>query len=444
MINKYFNDNRGVVSIVFAMSLMAILASAGVATDLALAYNAKTRLMSALDKAALAVGSSDGTEAELQERMDNFFNANYPENKLGTPYDVTLTLSEDIIDVSASTQVNTLFLKLFGKDTLNIQAETRVVRELAGVEAVLVLDITGSMGGTNIAALKTASNNFIDIMFDRISDTDYLKIGIVPYASSINVGRYGVGLNEDGTYYDTGFVDTPDTDSYVTPASNITYGTGTNNWWGCVIERTDQQMTDDESPNWDMYRYPKRCTRYNWYGTCTSWTTPNQGCTTIKILPLTSEEDILKSKINSLVASGNTYSHLGMVWGWRVVSPDFPFTEGSAYGNKKWVKTVILMTDGNNTVDSVYSGEGVTGSTGVSSTVTQENQKLATVCQSMKDVGVRIYTITFQSNINETTKSYYRNCATSTSMYYDAPSDDDLIEVFEKIADQLSQLHIAK
>jgi len=444
MTKNYLHDKRGVVSIIFALSLTAILASAGVATDLALAYNAKSRLMSALDKAALAVGSSTGTEAELQERMQNFFDANYPENKLGSPYNVTLTLTEDTIDVSASTQVNTLFLKLFGKDTLDIHSDTRVIRELAGVEAVLVLDTTGSMAGTNIAALKTAATNFIDIMFDRIADTDYLRIGIVPYATTVNVGRYGIGQNPDGSYYDNGFVDNPATDEYVTPASNIVWGTATNNWWGCVIERTGEQMTDADSPNWVMYRYPRRCTRTNWYGTCISWTTPNQGCTASKLQPLTNDETVLKNNISSLPASGNTYSHIGMVWGWRVVSPDFPFTEGSEYGNQKWVKTVILMTDGDNTVDNYYSGEGKKGDVGVSATTTQQNQKLAAVCQSMKDAGVRIYTVTFQSGINETTKSYYRNCATSTSMYYDAPSDADLIEVFEKIADQLSQLHVAK
>ena len=141
--------------------------------------------------------------------------------------------------------------------------------------------------------------------------------------------------------------------------------------------------------------------------------------------------------------SGNTYSHLGMVWGWRVISPEFPFMEGVEYDNRKWNKIVILMTDGDNTV-GYYSGEGLRGDTGVSATVLEENQKLAQVCEDMKEQGVKVYTITFQSGISETTKGYYRNCATSTSMYYDAPDAADLINVFERIADQLSKLHVAK
>jgi len=445
-LKKYFKSNKAAISIVFALSLSMIIASAGIATDLALAYNAKNRLMNALDKAALAVGSSSGDEVALQVVMEKFFNANYPSNKFGTPFDLQLTITDgNIIDVSASVRVNTLFMTIFGKDYIDISGSSQVVRELAGIEAVLVLDVTGSMAGSNISALKTAATNFVNIMFDEISDIEYLKIGIVPYADTINVGRYGIGQNADGSYYNTGFVDNPTTDPYVTPASNIQYGSGTNDWWGCVIERTadGEQMSDASYPNWDMYRYPRICLKSSWYG-CYQYATPNYGCNTAKIQPLTNNQSSLLTSINSLPTSGNTYSHLGMVWGWRVISPTFPFTEGVEYDDEKWSKTVILMTDGDNTIDGTYSTEGRTGDTGVSTNSTQENNKLAQVCEDMKANDIRIYTITFQSNINETTRSYYRNCATSTSMYYNAPSSDDLIIVFEKIADQLSKLHISK
>ncbi len=443
LFRKYLKNNQGVVAIVFVMSLPMILAAAGIATDLAVAYNAKTRLMSALDKAALAVGSSSGTEAELQERMNNFFNVNYPSDKLGTAFDVTLTLIDNSITVTASTKVPTMFMSVFGKEYIDISGVTEVVRELAGIEAVLVVDVTGSMGGSNIAALKEAATNFLDIMFDRVDDLDYLKIGIVPYADSINVGKYGAGLNPDDSYYDTAFVDTPATDEYTTPASSIVYGTGTNDWQGCVLERDGLQMTDDSTPNWIMYRYPLRCLRSRW-GVCSSWSTPNYSCVTAELQPLTNSQSTLQNVIDNLPTSGNTYSHLGMVWGWRVISPDFPFSEGESYEHQDWTKTVILMTDGNNTIDSRYSGEGITGDPGVSDSVTDENNKLAEVCQSMKEAGVRVYTVTFQSNINETTKDYYRTCATSTSMYFDAPSDQDLIDIFEEIANQLSRLHVTR
>ncbi len=445
LFRKYIKNNQGVVAIVFVMALPMVIAAAGIATDLAVAYNAKARLMGALDKAALAVGSSSGTEAELQERMTNFFEANYPEEGLGATFNVTLTLTENTITATASTRVDTLFMSVFGKEYIDISGVTEVVRELAGIEAVLVLDVTGSMGGSNITALKTASTNFFDIMFTNITDPEWLKIGIVPYADSVNVGKYGAGLNPDDSFYDTPFVDAPAVDDYVNPASNITWGTGNNDWQGCVLERPGQQMTDDNTPNWIMYRYPLRCLNYSWWsGTCINWTTPNYSCVTSQLQPLTNVQSTLQAVIDNLPTSGNTYSHLGMVWGWRIISPEYPFSEGVSYEHQDWTKTVILMTDGNNTIDSRYSGEGVTGDAGVSASVTDENEKLAEVCANMKAAGVRIYTVTFQSNINETTKDYYRNCATSTSMYFEAPSDEDLVQTFEDIANQLSRLHVTR
>lgn len=299
----------------------------------------------------------------------------------------------------------------------------------------------------------------------------------------------------------------PSTDSYVTPASSIVYGPNQNDWGGCVIERSAASaLTDTPTPNWQMYRYPHgscaaynctsyncaqynctaynctvyNCTKYNNQGTCTKYgntclthgttcttygntclsygTTclthgntcvtwsgdPNTNCPTSPILPLTNNKSTLQGVINILPTQGNTYSNLGMVWGWRVISPDFPFTEAASYDDKKWSKTVILMTDGNNTINSVYSGEGVAGASGVDTTVTQLNDHLATVCTNMKAKGIRIYTVTFQSAINDSTRSYYRNCATNATMYYDAPSNQSLINAFSDIADQLSQLHITK
>ena len=53
---------------------------------------------------------------------------------------------------------------------------------------------------------------------------------------------------------------------------------------------------------------------------------------------------------------------------------------------------------------------------------TQQNQQFASVCQKMKDEGIIVYTVTFTSGINNTTKDYYRECATDETKYYDAPA----------------------
>ncbi len=444
---RFTAETAGATAIVFALSIPMFIGAAGVAVDLAQAYNVKTRLANAVDKAALAAGSTTGDADDIEEQVMNFLEANYPEGALGNTFNVEVILGDGTVTVKASARVKTSFMSIMGKEYVDVNQTTTVKRELGGVEVVLVLDVTGSMAGNNITALKTAATNFLNIMFDRISDVEYLKIGIVPFSASVNVGSYGVGVAPGGAAYDTGFITWPSSDDYITPASNIQYNSATsgttNHWRGCIRERSSgRDVTDDASPNWQMYRFPQICSSYNKNGSCKSYSNnnPNNGCTNNRLVPLTNNQSALQAAINGLQAAGNTYINVGLVWGWRVISPSFPFTEGAAYDDVDWSKTVILMTDGDNVPYNTYSAYG--SNPGLSDN--NLDSKVTTVCNNMKAEGVTLYTITFQSGISNSTRTLFRNCATKQEMYFDAPSNQDLVNVFENIANQLSQLHIVE
>lgn len=444
---RYGADRRGVVALLFALCMPVIISSAGIAVDLAQAYNVKTRLGNALDKAALAAGSTTGSLEEVEERVLDFVEANYPEGRLGQAYDVNVTMTEGRVNVSAHARVDTTFMAIFGYDYITVYEESEVVREMAGVEVVLVLDVTGSMAGNNITALRTASTNFLNIMFDRISDADYLKIGIVPFSNSVNVGRYGLGLTPSGGSYGPAFVSRPTSDPYVSPPSNIQYSSSTStsvttSWKGCILERSyPRDTTDAQTPNWGMYRYQPQCTSTR-NGNCQSWRRdPNYDCPNSRIVPMTNVKSTLQSAINSLPTVGNTYGNVGMAWGWRAISPTVPFTEGVAYNDPDWTKTVIMMTDGDNTMHSFYSAYGLTSSHNMDAD--DLDDRFEEICTNMKEEGLSIYTITFQSGINNATREIFRRCA-SPGQYYNAPTNATLITVFEEIANHLSQLHISK
>ena len=446
-LGRFGTETTAAVAIVFALSIPMFIGAAGVAVDLAQAYNVKNRLANAVDKAALAAGSTTGTAEEIEAQVNNFIAANYPEGSLGDAFNIEVILGDGTVTVRASARVDTSFMAIMGTEYLDVHQETIVKRELGGVEVVLVLDVTGSMAGNNISALKTASTNFLNILFSRIDDPEYLRVGIVPFSASVNVGSYGIGENPDGTAYDTGFVNDPSSDDYINPPSNINYSSGTsgttNHWRGCVLARGGgDDLTDDASPNWGMYRYPRICGSYNKNGSCKSYSNnnPNRGCTMNRLVPLTNNQTALQSAINGLQATGNTYINVGLVWGWRVISPSYPFTEGAAYGDVDWSKTVVLMTDGDNVPYNQYSAYG--SYPGLSDN--NLDSKVTSVCNNVKAQGVTLYTITFQSGISNSTRTLFRNCATKEEFYFDAPSNQDLIEVFENIANQLSQLHIVK
>lgn len=420
---SFLRDTAGATALVFALSVPMFIGASGIAVDLAQAYNVKNRLGNALDKAALAAGSMTGDTDDIEEGVHKFIEANYPDIKLGTTFDVDVEFGDGTVTVSASARVNTSFMNILGQEYLDVHESTTVRRELAGVEVALVLDVTGSMAGNNIAALKTASHNFIDIMFERISDLEYLKVGIVPFSQSVNVGN---GLA-------AGFVSYPASDPYKSPPTTITYSSGTSgtttNWRGCIRERASPlDTTDDTTPNWGMYRYPK----------VSGNTNPNNNCTNSRIVPLTNNRTTLDTAITNLQTGGNTYGNVGMVWGWRVLSPTAPFTEGVSYDDPDWTKTVVMMTDGDNTVNNAYSAYGA--NPGIDAD--DLDDKFAAVCENMKDEGIKIYTITFQSGISNATREIFRQCASDPTKYFNAPSNEDLTEAFQQIANELSQLHI--
>lgn len=453
MTGRYIGDTSAAVAVVFAIVIPVLVAAVGLAVDMGQAYNVKNRLGNAVDKAALAVAGTTGDINVLEERLAAFILANYPEEKIGTAFDVEMEINDQVVSITAHARVDTKFMRLFGKDQVEVYAFSEVTRELSGLEVVLVLDVTGSMAGSNITALKTASNDFLEIMFDRIEDEEYLKIGLVPYSSAVNVGPYGLGLNPDGSNYGTGFVVTPETDDYYANPATITYNTGvTNQWHGCVLARDYPLDTEDEPPvEWQMYRYPRTCTNYGWQWVsgqgwvyqCTNWSgKPNTNCPQRHVVPLTNNRTTLENTINGLSALGHTYGNIGMAWGGRLISPEEPFTEGEEWNDPRWRKAIVMMTDGDNTMHPTYSAYGKTNEHDIDPG--DLNERFEETCENIKAQGVRIYTVTFQSGINANTKGYYRRCASDDSMYFDAPTNDDLIDVFQEIANQLSKLHISK
>ena len=71
------------------------------------------------------------------------------------------------------------------------------------------------------------------------------------------------------------------------------------------------------------------------------------------------------------------------------------------------------------------------------------NTKTEDVCNAIKAKGIRIYTIGFQV-YDSTTQNLLRNCATQPDMYYNSPSNAQLAEVFQDIAQGLNDLRIAQ
>lgn len=445
-------QSAGTIMVAFAIMAPVLISSAGMALDFAQAHLVRERLSHALDSAALA-GAASGLEgADLQEKLTSFFNANYPPEKLGFAYHLEFTIEGDELSVSAYADYTTFFLNVIGMDNITVFSSTNVRREIRGLEVVLVLDNTGSMAtNNNISALKNGTRDFINILFGATSDPEDIKIGLVPYANAVRVGRYGLGLNPDGTTYADGesFVNLPNGYTYTTNANH----SSSTQWFGCVIEYEaggwnanittndpyPDDVLDDYRGPWSIYRYEEWNNNQRRYNVSSR---PATNCPRAMVVPLSSDQDALLAAVDTMTPHGNTLGNIGMVWGYRVLSPEFPFEEAAAWDNENWRKAIILMTDGDNTRDTHYSAYWRNRNNQVS--VTNYNQRMVETCEALKEQGVRVYTVTFTSGISQNTKNYYRNCATDESYYHDAPDQEELERVFREISNELANLHITQ
>lgn len=466
-IKKFIRHDVGAVAAAFGLLIPVVVSATGVFVDMSQAYLVKARLSSALDAAALA-GAATGSDDQslIQDKVDAFMAANYPSEKIGTNIVVNASIDGDELMVTASAELNTSFMRIFGFDVLDVVATTTVQREVRGLEVVMVLDNTGSMNtNNNIDTLKAATENFIQILFESVSDPDFVKVALVPYASSVNVGPYGLGLDFDGDDYGDPFVVPPEEDVYASyyngmnPYTGFNYGIDADDleynpsrkgqWHGCVLAEEYTLDTEDHFGPWEMYRHDHNGNsyyrnRFYYNGTLgdgyNALYGPNIFCPQQPIVPLTSDEQFLIDSADNMTASGATLGNFGMVWGWRVVSPEEPFIEGAKYDNNQWDKVVLVMTDGINTMSNVYSAYGRSDDHIIDAN--DLDDRFSETCEAMKEAGILIYTVTFDSGVDNDTKDLFRDCATTPANYNDAPSQSDLEEVFEKIARELSNLHI--
>ena len=90
--------------------------------------------------------------------------------------------SDTTIRGSAVVNVPTTFMSLAGMKSFDIRVTSEI--ELAGesVEVALVLNVTDSMAGSKIDALKSSANGLIDKAFAGDDSRDTVNVTIVPFS----------------------------------------------------------------------------------------------------------------------------------------------------------------------------------------------------------------------------------------------------------------------
>jgi len=171
---------RGQVALAFAVAIVMLVIAIGMGIDLWQAYATKARLQSALDAAALAIASTDRTQytqAQLDTRVQDYFNSNYPPSALGTPGlppgtpgPATPTMGPtlacdgtpvvNVVNVCGSAWVPTTFMRIIGVDTLSVTTVGQAKAAWPYIDFYLLLDSSPSMAiAATQAGITTLVNN---------------------------------------------------------------------------------------------------------------------------------------------------------------------------------------------------------------------------------------------------------------------------------------------
>ena len=508
-LRSFAHDAKGNVAILFGVALIPILLGVGAAVDYGRALVVRERMSDAADAAALAIGSWPGlTQAELKTKAQQFFNANYPPDAIGTVGTLNVSfVGDEAIIVTVSGEVPTTFMQLANIDTVGVGVTNTIRKKERNIELMLVLDITGSMNnGGKLSAMKNAAKKMVETLFDGKSTSATLKVGIVPFSAAVNVGtdKQNSGWIDTATYPNNSTIAKEDF-GFTNGQSAFTLYTQLTNrdWAGCVRERGGSYELTDDPPTstatkWAPYFAPdepdssssyvnnylndgsysgaicpggsstaekRQCYtgKYNNKSVSSSSKGPQFNCPPSPVMAMTNVQSTVLNAINALSADGYTVIPAGLLWGWRLISPGAPFTEGAAYDDEKWVKAVVLLTDGDNDVNAGNNGHdesnynafgfaknGHLGSTSGSNAEATLDAKTLTVCSAIKNASgnaggeeeVLLYTIGFQ--VSSSAQNLLKTCATKTDMFYNSPSNEQLAAVFQDIAQGLSELRIAQ
>jgi len=384
-------NERGSTVTLIAAAAVPLVAFVGLSVDTARGYLLKQRIGFALDGAVLAAAAT-ANDSDVNTVGKKFFDANFPSGFMGigtvTP---TFTLSTDKTTVTGDVTADmpTALVTVLGIDDVSIGANAAALRQTRGLELVLALDTTGSMGGY-IDDLQDASEELLDVLYGPRETVDNLWVSVVPFDRRVNIARY-----RDLVSFPTQW------------------------WWNriCADPRAGHE-TGDATPAIAAFNNPNSA---------------GSACRAEKALALTAERSTIDTTLGNMSADGGTRVDIAAAWAFRMISPDWKGLWGDPdlpkpYDEPLMDKAVIIMTDGKN--------EPASGTSAATA-----NARLTETCNKMKHNNqITVYTIQFRDT-STALRTLLEGCATSLDHFYHAGTDN-LDDVFTEIGNKLSNLRL--
>ena len=218
-------DRRGVAAVFLAVSLIPLIGAVGLAVDSSLGYLVKTRMGKSLDTAGLAAGRV-ALDANAKDVAQQYFDANFGKTNADvkvTSFDFKVDPTYHFVTLSATADVPTLFMRVFGHDTMNVGAQRGRSSARPPAWSWRWCSTTPARcAAPTSPRCRTPPTTSSTSSTAARAEIDNLWVSVVPYASTVNIGNTRTGWLATG-------------DRVLTNLASYS----TDGWKGCVMAPGD-------------------------------------------------------------------------------------------------------------------------------------------------------------------------------------------------------------
>ena len=483
MLKKFLKNTSANTAMIAAFVMVPAMALVGGAYDISRATTNSAKLRSALESAALAAASLTN-ERDIETVVDEYLDANLVGDqsllsKLDVNVNPTTKFNSKTVEITATANIDTYFLKMIGLDTLPVSAVTVANQTATSVELALVIDISSSMSGSKLENLVSSGKEFVNaILNDR--NIERTSMSVVPFGGTVNLGTSIFGDH----VVSVGSATVDPTEAEYDVGAAVVDGDFRFTGGGACIEMRSEDFDDARLPLASRAQVPDF-----W-----KWTNNHPWCPTAQnaIVANSNNKTTLTNLFDNLALSDGTGMDIGAAWGLKMLSPSYrgfvggDFTDRpAAYDTEGGMKVLVIMTDGEITaqlrpkdvsIGNVHSNRPVeinrapnTDSKGSNwktwkneygkadsdneqqivkkgngSTAPEDDKAIGyfkRICDEAKANNIVVYTIGYQINTEKDSHQLLNYCASDASKYYFV-EDVDIATAFDSIAASVNSLRI--
>lgn len=438
---KLLRNRRGNVGIMAALLMIPLTTISGGAVDLMLHERLRSSFQNDLDRGVLAAASLTQTipaRKTIEDYLDAAGHSGY-----SLMIDEGTAVNKRVVSATAEFPMETTFLYLVGIRNINVVAHSKAEEAKQNIEISMVLDVSGSMTGSRMNALRPAAKSFINRLL-RDETKDYTSINLIPFAGQVSVGEKVF-------------------DALVEGATKPVRQHDKSSCFGNLDTKFSEAIPD--------FKAAEHVPQFSTWTVGTNkgfdpWNCPTEETS---VTFMSNDRDALSEQVDGFHMFDGTGTHIAMKWGLHGLDPKFRDTlktiqrnstikinstfvnRPADYNDINTLKLIVLMTD-SGVVPQYRPNTGKA----VNSQPQSDNEKNKTIvekvsstvaiatmtdaCDAAKGHGIVIYAVGFEVSGGDFL-SKLKGCASSPSHYYDAKSSN-LNAVFQNIASSIEQLHL--